>query len=105
MKDNIDSDEGTRRWKRRANIAFVGFLLIAGYFFVTEHRAHLAGVLPYLPFLLLLACPLMHIFMHGGHGHHDRGDADQLHARPPGPQDPPTPDPDRPPASLPHQHH
>jgi hypothetical protein len=27
-------------------------------------------VLGYLPFLLLLACPLMHLFMHHGHGHH-----------------------------------
>jgi hypothetical protein len=26
-----------------------------------------------LPWLILLACPLMHIFMHGGHGGH--GDA------------------------------
>jgi hypothetical protein len=23
-----------------------------------------------LPFLLLLACPLMHLFMHHGHGDH-----------------------------------
>jgi hypothetical protein len=23
-----------------------------------------------LPFLILLACPLMHIFMHHGHHHH-----------------------------------
>ncbi|WP_081648108.1 DUF2933 domain-containing protein [Pseudomonas sp. G5(2012)] len=45
---------------------FLGFLAIAGYFLFTEHRAH---VLPYLPFLLLLACPLMHFFMHRGHGH------------------------------------
>jgi hypothetical protein len=29
----------------------------------SEHRAHLLGVLPYL---FLLACPLLHIF--GGHG-------------------------------------
>jgi hypothetical protein len=29
-----------------------------------------------LPYLLILACPLMHLFHHhGGHGHqHDRGD-------------------------------
>jgi hypothetical protein len=33
----------------------------------SEHRAHLFGVLPYL---LLLACPLMHFFMHGRHGGH-----------------------------------
>ncbi|WPG41373.1 DUF2933 domain-containing protein [Variovorax sp. EBFNA2] len=35
--------------------AVVGFLLF------TEHRAYVLGV---LPFALLLACPLMHIFMH-----------------------------------------
>jgi hypothetical protein len=23
-----------------------------------------------LPFLVVLACPLMHLFMHHGHGHH-----------------------------------
>jgi len=36
-----------------------------------EHRAHLLG---WLPWLFLLACPLMHVFMHGGHGHggHDK---------------------------------
>ena len=52
----------------RANGFFLGFLAIAGYFLLTEHRAH---VIPYLPFLLLLACPLMHLFMHRGHGGHD----------------------------------
>jgi hypothetical protein len=51
----------------------IGFIAIAAYFLITEHRAHLSGLLCYLPFLLLLACPLMHLFMHGGHGNH--GDA------------------------------
>ena len=40
------------------------FLAIAGFFLITEHTAHLFGVLPYL---LLLLCPLMHL-LHGGHG-------------------------------------
>ena len=31
-----------------------------------EHFTHVLGVLPYL---LILACPLMHFFMHGKHGH------------------------------------
>lgn len=60
----------------RANWFFLGFLAIAGYFLLTEHRAH---VVPYLPFLLLLACPLMHLFMHrghGGHGGHEHGNRD-----------------------------
>ena len=35
---------------------------------------HVLGV---LPFLLLLACPLMHVFMHHGHGQsgHQQGRA------------------------------
>jgi hypothetical protein len=48
---------------------FVGFALIAGYFLLTEHRAHFFSALPYL---LLLACPLLHFF-HGHGGHHQRG--------------------------------
>ena len=43
------------------------FLGIAAFFLVTEHKAHLFGILPYL---LLLACPLLHWLMHGGHGGH-----------------------------------
>ena len=54
----------------RAKWVLIGFLLVAGYFAVAEHRAHLGGLLQYLPLLLLLACPLMHVFMHGRHGHH-----------------------------------
>lgn len=42
------------------------FLAIGAFFLWEEHRAHLLGALPYL---LLLACPLMHLFMHHGHGH------------------------------------
>jgi len=30
---------------------------------------HLSGLIGWLPYLILLACPLMHLFMHGGHGH------------------------------------
>jgi len=41
---------------------------VAAYFVLTEHFAHFVQALPYV---LLLACPLMHLFMHGGHGHHD----------------------------------
>lgn len=56
------------RTQSAAKWVFIGFLLVAGYFLIMEHRAHLGGVLTYLPFLLLLACPLLHLFHHGGHG-------------------------------------
>jgi hypothetical protein len=56
----------------RASIVLIGFLVIGGFYLVAEHRAHLWLVLPWLPWLLLLACPLMHVFMHhGGHGEHE----------------------------------
>ena len=57
-------------WKTRSGIVPCGFLLVAGFYLVTEHTAHVFGVLPYL---LLAACPLMHLFMHHGHGGHGRG--------------------------------
>ena len=48
---------------------FWGFAAVGAYFLLTEHRAHLFG---YLPYVLLLACPLMHLFhRHGGHRHED----------------------------------
>lgn len=53
---------GNARWK----IAFAVFAAIGAFFLLTEHRAHVFGFLPYL---LILACPLMHLF-HGGHGGH-----------------------------------
>ncbi len=46
------------------------FMAIAVFFLWTEHRAHLLGALPWL---LLLACPLLHLGMHRGHGHHGHG--------------------------------
>jgi hypothetical protein len=53
----------------RAGVALLAFLAIAGYFLWTEHQAHVLAVVPYLPWLLLLACPLLHFFMHRGGGH------------------------------------
>ena len=57
--------------KSKAGLVLIGFLIIAGALLFSEHRAHVLGLLIWLP---LLACPLMHIFMHGGHGHHGSHD-------------------------------
>ncbi|WP_205833110.1 DUF2933 domain-containing protein [Azohydromonas caseinilytica] len=65
-------DNGTRRspW----TTVVVMLLLIGGFYLLREHWGHVAG---YWPYLLLLACPLMHLFHghggHGGHGHHGGG--------------------------------
>lgn len=54
-------------------IILFAFLAVAAFFMLTEHRAHVFGLVPYL---LLLACPLLHFFLHRGHradGHGGRG--------------------------------
>ena len=70
MRDHSGHQEHARErisLKSRIGLVLVGFLIIAGALLFTEHRAHVLGLLIWLP---LLACPLMHIFMHGGHGGH-----------------------------------
>lgn len=61
LMSNPRSSPSSRPW-----IVLCVFLAITGFFLLTEHRAHLFGLLPYL---LLLACPLLHLFLHGRHGH------------------------------------
>ena len=58
-------------WRSRWGLGWLVLAAVAGWFLWEEHRAHLLGALPYV---LVLACPLMHLFMHRGHhGHHHRG--------------------------------
>ena len=54
-------------WRSPTALALIAFLAIATFFLVTEHTAHFFGFLPYG---LLLLCPIMHLLMHGGHGGH-----------------------------------
>ena len=56
-------------WRSRTGIAVIGFGLVAAFYILREHYAHAVGALPYL---ILLMCPLMHLFMHRGHGGHHR---------------------------------
>ena len=46
---------------------FVAFGVMAVVLLWEEHRAHLLGVIPYL---ILLACPLMHLLHRGHHRGH-----------------------------------
>lgn len=53
---------------RRVKVALLMVAAIGGFFLLREHWDHVAGNWVYL---LLLACPLMHLFHgHGGHGGH-----------------------------------
>lgn len=52
--------------RQRQFLVLVGFLAIAAFFLVSEHRAHAFGA---LPIILLALCPLLHLFMHGGQKH------------------------------------
>ncbi len=62
-----DSDENQSRGSFvMRNWPVILILSVIGFYLITEHRAHLLGALPWL---ILLACPFIHIFMHRGHNH------------------------------------
>jgi hypothetical protein len=60
-----DTGERAARWRR--NVALLVFGAGAAYFLLTEHLAH---TIQALPWVIVLLCPLMHVFMHRGHGGH-----------------------------------
>lgn len=66
----------TSFWLTPKGLAALGLIGAATYFLLIEHRQH---VWQFLPYIVILACPLMHLFMHRGHGgeqQHD-GESDQ----------------------------
>ncbi|CAN7491495.1 DUF2933 domain-containing protein [Pararhizobium sp. LjRoot238] len=54
------------KWERKWTLLAASLGVIVTFFVLREHWAHALGLAPYL---LLLACPLMHLF-HGHGGHH-----------------------------------
>jgi hypothetical protein len=75
-------------WRSRYAIGLLVMGAIAAYFLLSEHRAHFLGA---LPLLLLLSCPLMHVFMHHGHGGHGGGHEHHHGDEPTPPATAPTP--------------
>jgi hypothetical protein len=55
-------------WDRKWAYFAASSAVIAVFFALREHWTHALGLLPYL---LLLACPLMHLFHGHGHQHKD----------------------------------
>ena len=66
-QENIGMKEQTRL-RAAALIACWVVAAVAAAYVLTKHRAH---GLEWLPYVALLACPLMHVFMHGQHDKHE----------------------------------
>lgn len=57
--------QGDLRWRWSvAGLVLAALLVIPASLLAFEHRAHL---LAWLPLLIILICPLMHVLMHRGH--------------------------------------
>ncbi len=54
-------------WKSPKGIAVLIALAALGLYLIIVHQQHVLGA---LPFLVILLCPLMHVFMHKGHSSH-----------------------------------
>lgn len=66
-RDRHHTERTCSFWRSRSGFALLMLGGAAAFYLLTEHTAHLLGLLPYL---VLLTCPLMHLFMHRHH-HHD----------------------------------
>jgi hypothetical protein len=67
-------------FRSRTGLACLVFIGVAAFYLLTEHTAHVFG---YWPYALFLLCPLMHVFMHGGHGNSANETAPAGHTMPP----------------------
>ena len=48
--DHEHESESRKGWlESRSNWVLLAFLAIAGFYLITEHRAHVFGLLPFLP--------------------------------------------------------
>ncbi|MGX8749720.1 DUF2933 domain-containing protein, partial [Legionella pneumophila] len=60
-----------RFWSSPSGLVAIVIIGIIGYYLIVEHGVHIASFLGASPLVLLvLLCPLMHLFMHKGHGGH-----------------------------------
>lgn len=62
------------RWRSPLGIFMLAAGAVGTYYLLTEHLTHISQAIPYL---ILLACPLMHLFHgHGHRGHRGHGPPD-----------------------------
>ena len=67
-----ESQAPPSRWRSPTGILMLMAGAVGVYYLLTEHLTRVTQAIPYL---FLLACPLMHLFghHHGGHRGHNRG--------------------------------
>ena len=53
-------------WLSNQGMTIIAIVSLVSIYILNEHGAHFLQI---LPFLILAACPLMHLFMHHGHNH------------------------------------
>ena len=53
-------------WHQLVKWTMIAIMVFAVALLASQHLQHVVGI---LPLLLLLACPLMHLFGHGHHHH------------------------------------
>jgi hypothetical protein len=57
-------------WRSPFGVVLLAASAVGAYFLLTSHFDH---VLQAVPYLILLACPLMHVLHRGHHGHKHTG--------------------------------
>ncbi|MDI3326310.1 DUF2933 domain-containing protein [Pontibacterium granulatum] len=60
-------------WRSPKGLFALIFIGVLGFFLLSEHFGH---IFPFLPYLFLFLCPLMHLFMHGEHAQHTHNESD-----------------------------
>jgi hypothetical protein len=73
--DHGTPDRSVVKWyKSPVGVALLVLAVGLGYYLWVYHSQH---VLAFLPFIFILACPLMHLFMHHDHGRQHQPEAAQ----------------------------
>lgn len=67
--DSTPKSNGRSFFASPVGWVFCGFAVVALFFLIAEHRAHLGFLVPYLPLALVGVCVVLHSYMHGlSHG-------------------------------------
>ena len=72
MANHLHQSENTPSpfWRSKVGVVLIMLFAIGAFYLVREHFGHVS---PYLPYLILLVCPVMHFFGHNHGGHSRRG--------------------------------